>query len=84
MAAPAQGLNYLLEQRPHCHGNPLEYRHPSASSFTANDLLNNGYALLQSAALIVNLSLLRRHLSLARMPMVHAGFTLRARPALPA
>ncbi len=54
-----------------------------AGSFSASDLLGNGYALLSSAALGANLTLLRRHSSLARMPLIALGGLVAALIALP-
>lgn len=54
-----------------------------AGSFSASDLLGNGYALLSSAALGANLTLLRRHASLARMPLIALGGLVAALIALP-
>lgn len=54
-----------------------------AGSFSASDLLGNGYALLSSAALGANLTLLRRHASLARMPLIALGGLVAALIAMP-
>ena len=54
-----------------------------AGSFSANDLLGNGYALLSSLALGANLTLLRRHSSLARMPLIALAGLVAALIALP-
>ncbi|YCH20255.1 DMT family transporter [Pseudomonas sp. D1-3] len=54
-----------------------------AGSFAASDLLGNGYALLSSAALGANLTLLRRHSSLARMPLIALSGLVAALIALP-
>ena len=54
-----------------------------AGSFSTSDLLGNGYALLSSLALGANLTLLRRHASLARMPLIALGGLVAALIALP-
>lgn len=54
-----------------------------AGSFSTSNLLGNGYALLSSAALGANLTLLRRHSSLARMPLIALGGLVAALIALP-
>lgn len=54
-----------------------------AGSFTSSDLLGNVYALLSSAALGANLTLLRRHPSLERMPLIALGGLAAALISLP-
>lgn len=44
-----------------------------AGAFKAGDLAGNGYALLSSAAVGANLTLLRRHPTLERMPLIALG-----------
>lgn len=44
-----------------------------AGAFTPTDLAGNGYALLSSAAVGANLTLLRRHPSIERMPLIAIG-----------
>ena len=44
-----------------------------AGAFTPTDLAGNGYALLSSAAVGANLTLLRRHPSIERMPLIALG-----------
>lgn len=44
-----------------------------AGAFSATDLAGNGYALLSSAAVGANLTLLRRHPALERMPLIALG-----------
>lgn len=44
-----------------------------AGAFTPTDLAGNGYALLSSAAVGANLTLLRRHPALERMPLIALG-----------
>lgn len=54
-----------------------------AGTFTPTDLAGNGYALLSSAAVGANLTLLRRHPAIARMPLIALGGLLAALIALP-
>ncbi|EQM78146.1 DMT family transporter [Stutzerimonas stutzeri] len=44
-----------------------------AGAFTPMDLAGNGYALLSSAAVGANLTLLRRHPAIERMPLIALG-----------
>jgi drug/metabolite transporter (DMT)-like permease len=44
-----------------------------AGAFTPTDLAGNGYALLSSAAVGANLTLLRRHPAIERMPLIALG-----------
>jgi drug/metabolite transporter (DMT)-like permease len=44
-----------------------------AGAFTPTDLAGNGYALLSSAAVGANLTLLRRHRAIERMPLIALG-----------
>lgn len=54
-----------------------------AGTFTPTDLAGNGYALLSSAAVGANLTLLRRHPSIDRMPLIALGGLAAALIALP-
>ncbi|MCQ4260700.1 DMT family transporter [Stutzerimonas stutzeri] len=54
-----------------------------AGAFTPTDLAGNGYALLSSAAVGANLTLLRRHPSIDRMPLIALGGLAAALIALP-
>lgn len=54
-----------------------------AGTFTPTDLTGNGYALLSSAAVGANLTLLRRHPAIARMPLIALGGLMAALIALP-
>lgn len=54
-----------------------------AGTFTPTDLAGNGYALLASAAVGANLTLLRRHPAIDRMPLIALGGLVAALIALP-
>lgn len=54
-----------------------------AGAFTPTDLAGNGYALLSSAAVGANLTLLRRYPSVERMPLIALGGLAAALIALP-
>lgn len=54
-----------------------------AGAFTPADLAGNGYALLSSAAVGANLTLLRRHPGIDRMPLIALGGLAAALIALP-
>ncbi|MCQ4314912.1 DMT family transporter [Stutzerimonas zhaodongensis] len=54
-----------------------------AGTFTPTDLAGNGYALLSSAAVGANLTLLRRHPAIDRMPLIALGGLAGALIALP-
>lgn len=54
-----------------------------AGAFSASDLTGNGYALLSSAAVGANLTLLRRHPTLERMPLIALGGLMAALIAWP-
>lgn len=54
-----------------------------AGTFTPTDLAGNGYALLSSAAVGANLTLLRRHPAIDRMPLIALGGLVAALIALP-
>ena len=54
-----------------------------AGAFSASDLTGNGYALLSSAAVGANLTLLRRHPTMERMPLIALGGLMAALIAWP-
>ncbi len=54
-----------------------------AGGFNPTDMAGNGYALLSSAAVGANLTLLRRHPSIDRMPLIALGGLAAALIALP-
>lgn len=54
-----------------------------AGAFSTSDLAGNGYALLSSAAVGANLTLLRRYPALERMPLIALGGLLAALIAWP-